>query len=128
MLKTCLTRVKDVLYFLNHESREVILDLPGVGPKRVDSILALRQACLDQGRTIRIKDIILGQNTMGPALLARLAGEENSAKVIKYSTFYQHHFCMDHGSHFQVDNNVLLMPFNDNMLRVLISRFLQETL
>lgn len=103
MLERSLAGVKDVLHLINHGSREVLLDLPGFGPRRVDKILSLRQTCLEEGRKLRIKDVVSGKNGVGQALLAKLAGEGNAATVIKYSAFYQQYFYRNDHEQFQVD-------------------------
>ena len=109
MLRKSLGGAKDVLHLINHGSREVLLDLPGLGPRKVDKILSLRQACLEEGRKIRVNDVVSEKNGVGPALLAKLAGEGDAATVIKYSAFYQQYFySSDPHSQFQVDPSFII--------------------
>ncbi len=86
-LVATINRIKGVLHLLNIESRQVLLSNPGIGPKRVEKILALRSDCMKDGGTMSLRDA-MDARAITPSLLAKLTGDENVPFVMKYAELY----------------------------------------
>ena len=86
LVKT-MNNIKGVVHLLNIESRQVLLSKPGIGPKRVEKILALRSDCMKDGGSMSLRDA-MDAKAITPSLLAKLTGDENALFVIKYAELY----------------------------------------
>ena len=96
-LRTVHSKLKHALEILNKSSRATLLELPGLGPKRVDAILQAKTQHQEEqrGRSLRLKDVVEIPG-VGPSLLVKLSGDAQAAHLVKFITFYQDRFTQDH--------------------------------
>ena len=100
--RQALDKVARLLTQLNHESREALLSVPGIGPKTADKILALRQTCVKDGRLVGALDI---GSVFGPGGVTKLTGTKDAPSVIKYAALCTKLF-HSNGRDFQVRTGV----------------------
>ena len=86
-LKKAHQKLKDTLQLLGKDTRDGLLTLPGIGAVTRDKILVKRSEVADQGRSLRLTDVIQIEG-IGQAKLARITGEASTKDVVKYATQY----------------------------------------
>ena len=86
-LKKAHQKLKDTLQLLGKDTRDGLLTLPGIGAATRDKILVKRSEVADQGRSLRLTDVIQIEG-IGQAKLARITGEARTKDVVKYATQY----------------------------------------
>ena len=86
-MRTAHQKLKDLLQVFSNETRDGVLGLPGIGTVTGDKLLAKRSEVADQGRALRLTDVMEVEG-IGAVKLAKLTGEPMTSNVIKYATHY----------------------------------------
>ena len=86
-LRVAHQKLKELVRVFNSESGDGLLALSGIGVATRDKLLAKRSKAVDEGRTLRLSDV-MGVDGIGASKLAAMTGEPTTADVIKYATYY----------------------------------------